>query len=57
MTLLQISIEVNSGSVGRIAEQIGLEVLKVGGESFITYARNNQPSKSKTIKIGNKFVN
>ena len=55
MKLLQISIEVNSGSVGRIAEQIGLEVLKVGGESFITYARNNQPSKSKTIKIGNKF--
>jgi len=55
MKLLQISIEVNSGSVGRIAEQIGLEVLKVGGESYITYARNNQPSKSKTIKIGNKF--
>ena len=55
MKLLQISIEVNSGSVGRIAEQIGLEVIKTGGESFITYARNNQPSKSNTIKIGNKF--
>ena len=54
MKLLQISIEVNSGSVGRIAEQIGLEVLKVGGESYITFARNNLPSKSNTIKIGNK---
>lgn len=55
MKLLQISIEVNSGSVGRIAEQIGLEVLKTGAESYITFARNNLPSKSKTIKIGNKF--
>lgn len=55
MKLLQISIEVNSGSVGRIAEQIGLEILKEGGESYITFARNNLPSKSNTIKIGNKF--
>ena len=55
MKLLQISIEVNSGSVGRIAEQIGSEVLKTGGGSYITFARNNLPSKSKTIKIGNKF--
>lgn len=55
MKLLQISIEVNSGSVGRIAEQIGLEVLKVGGESYIAYARNHLPNKSKTIKIGSKF--
>lgn len=53
--LLQISIEVNSGSVGRIAEQIGQEVIEYGWESYITYARNNQPSKSIVIKIGNKF--
>ena len=54
-TLLQISIEVNSGSVGRIAEQIGETILEKGWSSYITYARNNNPSKSKVIKIGNKF--
>ena len=54
--ILQISIEVNSGSVGRIAEQIGIEVLENGWNSYITYARNNLPSKSNTIKIGNKFA-
>lgn len=53
--LLQISIEVNSGSVGRIAEQIGQKTIDLGWESFITYARNNQPSKSKLIKIGSLF--
>lgn len=55
MKLLQISIEVNSGSVGRIAEHIGLQAINCGWESYITYARNNQPSKSKTIKVGNKI--
>ncbi len=54
-TLLQISIEVNSGSVGKIAEQIGETVLENGWQSYITYARNINPSKSKVIKIGNKF--
>jgi glycosyltransferase involved in cell wall biosynthesis len=54
-TLLQISIEVNSGSVGRIAEQIGECVISNGWSSHITYARNNNPSKSKVIKIGNKL--
>lgn len=53
--LLQISIEVNSGSVGRIAEQIGQKAIDSGWESYITYARNNQPSKSNVIKIGNKL--
>lgn len=54
-TLLQISIEVNSGSVGRIAEQIGETVLQKGWSSYITYARNHNPSKSEVIKIGNKL--
>jgi putative colanic acid biosynthesis glycosyltransferase len=53
--LLQISIEVNSGSVGKIAEQIGETVLENGWLSYITYARNNNPSKSEVIKIGTKF--
>jgi putative colanic acid biosynthesis glycosyltransferase len=55
MKLLQVSIEVNSGSVGRIAEQIGQTVLEKGWESYITYARNNNPSESQVIKIGDKF--
>lgn len=50
--LLQISIEVNSGSVGRIAEQIGEVVLKKGWSSYITYARNSNPSVSEVMKIG-----
>ena len=53
--VLQISIEVNSGSVGRIAEQIGERILDNNGESYITYARNNLPSKSATVKIGNQL--
>jgi putative colanic acid biosynthesis glycosyltransferase len=53
--LLQISIEVNSGSVGKIAEQIGETVLENGWYSYITYARNINPSKSEVIKIGNKL--
>lgn len=54
-TLLQISVEVNSGSVGRIAEQIGQVAIANGWKSYITYARNNQPSTSKVIKIGTKW--
>lgn len=53
MKILQISIEVNSGSVGRIAEQIGGQIIEEGWSSYITYARNNRNSKSKVIKIGN----
>ena len=53
--LLQISIEVNSGSVGRIAEQIGESVINQGGESYITYARNVNPSTSNLLKIGSKY--
>lgn len=53
--LLQISTEVNSGSVGRIAEQIGETAMANGWQSYITYARNHLPSKSNTIRIGSKF--
>jgi len=53
--LLQISIEVNSGSVGRIAEQIGQVAISHGWDSYITYARNHLPSQSRTIKIGTKW--
>ncbi len=55
LKIVQISIEVNSGSVGRIAEQIGLKIIEQNWESYITYARNNLPSKSKVLQIGNKW--
>jgi len=55
LKLLQISIEVNSGSVGKIAEQIGETVIENGWSSYITYSRNNNTSKSEIIKIGTKF--
>jgi len=53
--IFQISIAVNSSSVGRIAEQIGQVAMQQGWDSYITYARNHLPSQSKTIKIGSKF--
>lgn len=54
-TLLQIGIEVNIGSTGRITEQIGKLAIEKGWVSYIAYARGFKPSKSKTIKIGNKL--
>ena len=51
--LLQICVEGNRGSTGRLAESIGEEVLKNGWESFIAYGRFRRPSKSKLYKIGN----
>lgn len=53
--VVQISIELNANSVGKIAEQIGEAAIAQGWESYITYARDHLPSKSKPIKIGNTF--
>lgn len=55
MRVLQINATVNSGSTGRIAEDIGLVLMNVGHESYIAYGRGNQPSKSNKIKIGNQW--
>lgn len=52
MNLLQINASVNSGSTGRIAEDIGRVWMESGNESYIAAANTNQPSKSKVIKIG-----
>ena len=54
MKILQINTVVNSGSTGRIAEEIGLEIISQGHESFIAFGRGERPSKSKLIKIGDK---
>jgi putative colanic acid biosynthesis glycosyltransferase len=51
-TLLQINSVVNSGSTGRIAEEIGQTAIAAGWESYIAYGRNERPSSSKLIKVG-----
>ena len=55
MRIVLINATVNSGSTGRIAEDIGLVLINVGHESYIAYGRGNQPSKSNKIKIGNQW--
>ena len=52
-TLLQISIEANVCSVGKIEQQIGDMVLQRGWKSYMTYSRGYQPGASEAIKIGN----
>ena len=54
MRILQINTVVNSGSTGRIAEDIGNVLMMNGHESYIAYGRGNRPSKSKLITIGKK---
>jgi len=53
--ILQINSVVNSGSTGRIAEEIGQTALAAGWESYIAYGRNDRPSKSELIKIGSDW--
>lgn len=55
MRILQISSEVNIGSVGRIAEQIGESIINEGWESYIAYGREALSSKSNIFRIGNNF--
>lgn len=55
MKLLQINVSANSGSTGRIAEDIGLLAMNNGWESYIAYGRTNNNSKNKVIRIGNDF--
>ena len=50
--LLQINSVVNSGSTGRIAEEIGQTAISNGWRSYIAYGRNERPSESKLIRIG-----
>lgn len=53
--VLQINTVVNSGSTGRIAEEIGQAVINNGWESYIAFGRNIGNSKSHLIKIGSNF--
>lgn len=54
-TLLQINTVINSRSTGRIAEGIGLTAISNGWQSYIAYGRDDRPSKSNKIRIGNDF--
>lgn len=53
--LLQINITANWGSTGKIAEAIGIAVMKAGWESYIAYGRWSNPSQSQLIKIGGGY--
>lgn len=56
MNVLQINTVVNSGSTGRIAEDIGINVTNMNWKSFIAYGRERKTkSDSNLIKIGNQF--
>lgn len=55
-TILQINTRVNSGSTGRIAEEIGLAAMARGWQSYIAFGRDEQPSQSQKIRIGNDWT-
>lgn len=51
--LLQINVTANSGSTGKIAEQIGGLAIDNCWESWIAYGRGVPKSRSELIRIGN----
>ncbi len=53
-TLLQINTVINSGSTGRIAEQLGELVMANGWNSYIAFGRSPRPSASRTIRVGGR---
>lgn len=55
MKILQINSVINSGSTGRIAEDIGRVLIENGYESYIAFGRNDANSASYKMKIGNKM--
>jgi glycosyltransferase involved in cell wall biosynthesis len=55
MRVLQINTDVNTGSTGHVAEDIGKLLIANGHESYIAYGRGNRQSESKLLRIGNNF--
>lgn len=53
--LLQINVTANWGSTGKIAEQIGLNAIANGWDSYIAYGRMMNTSMNKLIKIGSQL--
>lgn len=54
-TLFQINTIVNTGSTGRITEDIGIVSINNGWDSYIAYGRGSAKSQSKLYKIGSFF--
>ncbi len=52
MKLVQINSVVNTGSTGRIAEEIGEKAMQSNWDSYIAYGRYGNESHSCVIKIG-----
>lgn len=53
--LLIINVTANSGSTGRIAEEIGQTAISNGYDTYFAYGRLARESKCKLIKIGKKL--
>lgn len=54
MKVVQINTTVNSGSTGRIAEDIGKVLIDQGHQSYIAFGRANGKSASQLIQVGNQ---
>lgn len=52
--LLQINVVANSGSTGRIAEELGVMALENGWRSIVAYGRWACQSRSELMRIGNR---
>jgi len=52
MRILQVDVACNILSTGKIAEGIGRQILRAGGQSYIGYGRHSLPSQSLSIRIG-----
>ncbi len=55
MKILQINRNVNTGSTGRIAEDIGRVAKSHGYESYIAHNNNTHNSENELIKVGNSL--
>lgn len=55
MKILFVNTSVNTGSTGRISEEIGRAALATGHECWFAYGRQVQPSKLNLIKVGNSW--
>lgn len=53
--LLLINVSANSGSTGRIAEEIGQTAIQHSYDSYFAYGRTGRTSQSHLIRIGNGF--
>jgi glycosyltransferase involved in cell wall biosynthesis len=55
MKIVQINTAVNTGSTGRITEDIGKILISKGYDSYIAYGRGSRPSESKLVRIGSQL--